>query len=194
MAFGEAKKVFCIEKNEIFPSISFVKERYCSNVWMAITDPKRTAGGFHWRFATPEDELNGTVINPDDYPKKEKGRRIINPLNLVEDGENIQSIAKRGWSNEELARWQKARETANNISCYLNQLEKIFAAPMNETEKIESFNFAALIVGKLMVSFSDLCDTQELFVERGVRGGKIKKKVEEEVNKEDDYEYVEVDQ
>ena len=63
---------------------------------------------------------------------------------------------------------------------------------MNETEKIESFNFAALIVGKLMVSFSDLCDTQELFVERGVRGGKIRGKKVEEENKEDDFEYEEV--
>lgn len=193
MAFGEAKKVFCIEKNEIFPSISFVKERYCSNVWMAITDPKRTAGGFHWRFATPEDELNGTVINPEDYPKKEKGRRIINPLNLVEDGENIQPIAKRGWSNEELARWQRAKEIADSMTGYLNELEKIFTIPKGDQEKIDDFNVAALYVGKLMVSFCDFCETQEIYVERGARGGKIKKKAEE-VNKEDDYEYVEVDQ
>lgn len=193
MAFGEAKKVFCIEKNEIFPSISFVKERYCSNVWMAITDPKRTAGGFHWRFATPEDELNGTVINPEDYPKKEKGRRIINPLNLVEDGENVQPIAKRGWSNEELARWQRAKEIADSMTGYLNELEKIFTIPKGDQEKIDDFNVAALYVGKLMVSFCDFCETQEIYVERGSRGGKIKKKAEE-VNKEDDYEYVEVDQ
>ena len=43
-----------------------------------------------------------------------------------------------------------------------------------------------------MVSFSDLCDTQELFVERGVRGGKIRGKKVEEENKEDDFEYEEV--
>ena len=193
MAFGEAKKVFCVEKNEIFPSISFVKERYCSNIWMAITDPNRTAGGFHWRYATPEDELTGTVINPEDYPKREKGKRIINPLNLADDVDNVQPLVKRGWSNEEIARWQKAKDIADSMTNYLNLLERIFTTPKSDQEKIDDFNVAALYVGKLMISFCDFCETQEIYVERGTRGGKIKKKAEER-NKEDDYDFVEVDQ
>lgn len=189
MPFGEAKKVYCVEKNEIYPSISFVKDRIGSNAWAVVMDPKKTCHGLHYRYATEEDLLKGTPANPEDYPKKPKVKRAISPYATSNNEEENLPFVKRGWSNEELEKWKRSREIANNISSYLNQLEKIFAAPMNETEKIESFNFAALIVGKLMVSFSDLCDTQELFVERGVRGGKIRgKKVEEE----DDFEYEEV--
>ena len=188
MAFGEAKQVYCVEKNEIFPSVSFVKERYCSNVWMAIQDSKRTAGGYHWRYATDEDLKKGKEINPDDYPKREKSTRVMNPLNIG-DGE-AQPMARRGWSNEEIERWKKAKEIADSMTNYLNLLEQIFTSPMSEEDKIENFNVAALYVGKLMVSFCEFCETQEIYVERGVRGGKLKKRTTEE-NKEDDYEYVE---
>lgn len=192
MPFGEAKKVYCVEKNEIYPSISFVKDRIGSNAWAVVMDPKKTCHGLHYRYATEEDLLKGNPANPEDYPKKPKVKRAISPYATSNNEEENLPFVKRGWSNEELEKWKKSREIANNISSYLNQLEKIFAAPMNETEKIENFNFAALIVGKLMVSFSDLCDTQELFVERGVRGGKIRGKKVEEENKEDDFEYEEV--
>ena len=46
-----------------------------------------------------------------------------------------------------------------------------------------------------MVSFSEFCETQEIYAERGARGGKIRKKAEteaEEENKEDEYEFQEV--
>lgn len=193
MPFGEAKKVYCIEKNEIYPSVSFVKDRIGSNAWAAVMDPKKTCHGLHYRYATEEDLLKGILANPEDYPKRPKMKRSISPYAVANDEEENLPFVKRGWSNQELEKWKKSRGIANNISDYLNQLEKIFAAPMNETEKIESFNFAALIVGKLMVSFSDLCDTQELFVERGVRGGKIRGKKTEEENKEEDFEYEEVE-
>ena len=51
----EAKKVYCIETNELFPSINFIKDRVSSNVWIAIQEPERTANGKHWRYAPPED-------------------------------------------------------------------------------------------------------------------------------------------
>ena len=86
---------------------------------------------------------------------------------------------------------KKSRTIADSISDYLNQLESIFTSPMSEEEKIENFNVAALYVGKLMVSFCDFCETQEIYVERGVRGGKVRGTKIEEENKEDDYEFVE---
>lgn len=196
------QKVYCIEKNEIFPSITFVKDRVCSNVWKAIKSPEVTAGGCHWRLATPEDELTATIAKASDYPKKKVNKR---PAAVAPDysssitnegygGEYLQAV-KRGWTNEELARWKKAKDIANRITEYLNSLEKIFAAPKTETEKIEDYNVAALLVGKLMVSFSEFCETQEIYAERGARGGKIRKKTEveaEEENKEDEYEFQEV--
>jgi hypothetical protein len=195
MPFGEAKKVYCVEKNEIYPSISFVKDRISSNAWAVVMDPTKTCHGLHYRYATPEDLLKGTPVNPEDYPKKPKVKRAISPYAVVNsdsDEENLPFV-KRGWSNEELEKWKKAKEIADNISGYLNELEKIFTAPMNDTEKVESFNVGALLVGKLMVSFCDFCDTQEIYVERGVRGGKIRTKKVEEENKEDDFEYEEVE-
>lgn len=195
MPFGEAKKVYCVEKNEIYPSISFAKERISTSIWTAVMDPTKTCLGMHYRYATEEDLLKGTPVNPEDYPKKPKHKRAISPYsaaNTDSDDDNA-TLVRRGWSNEELERWKKAKEIADKISGYLNELEKIFTAPMNDTEKVESFNVGALLVGKLMVSFCNFCDTQEIYVERGVRGGKIRGKKVEEINKEDDYEYEEVE-
>jgi hypothetical protein len=191
MPFGDAKKVYCIEKNEIYPSISFVKERVASNIWMAIKEPERVANGFHWRYATPEDLINGTEINPADYPKRAKGKKIIKTVTPEGEVKEEYVPIKRGWSNEEIAKWNKSKEIADTMSNYLNQLESIFTSPMSEEEKIENFNVAALYVGKLMVSFCDFCETQEIYVERGVRGGKVRGTKIEEENKEDDYEFVE---
>lgn len=195
------QKVYCIEKNEIFPSVTFVKDRVCSNVWRAIQDPTRVSGGYHWRLATPEDELTATVAKASDYPKKViKKKPRFDPSSIDEDysgGEYLQTV-KRGWTNEELARWKKSKALANKISVFLNELEKIFVAPKTETEKIEDYNVAALLVGKLIISFTSFCDMLEIYAERGARGGKIKKRAEEdeefeEENKEDEYEFQEVE-
>lgn len=180
--FGEAKKVFCVEKNEVYPSITFVKERVEVNIFKALSNPEKDLKGYHYRFATPEDELNGKLVSKSDYPNRRKPNK--RPIK-----EEVQPV-KRGWTKEELEKWQKAKLIADSMTNYLNQLESIFTSPMSEQEKVESFNMAALFVGKLMVSFCDFCETQEIYVERGARGGKIKSKKEE--NKEDDYEYQEV--
>ena len=179
--FGEPRKVYCVEKNEIYPSINFVKERIHSNIWKGIKEEKKL-DGLTYRFATPEDELNGTVMSASDYPIKRKVKH--------KPKKEEPAPVKRGWTNEELNNLSKAKQIADSMTNYLNQLEQIFTSPMSDNEKIESFNVAALYVGKLMVSFCDFCDTQEIYVERGSRGGKIRNK-KEVVNKEDDYEYVE---
>ena len=181
-SFGQAKKVYCIEKNEVYPSITFVKERINPNVWNALEDSEKAVGGFHYRFATPEDELTATIATKQDYPNRRKTKKKVK--------EEEQPV-KRGWTKEEVAKWNKVKNIADSMTNYLNQLESIFTSPMGEQEKIEAFNMAALFVGKLMVSFCDFCEIQEIYVERGARGGKIKPKKEE--NKEDDYEYEEVD-
>ena len=187
----EAKKVYCIEKNEIYPSVTFVKDRINASAWGAIADPTKTCGGLHYRYATEEDLLNGVEANPSDYPKREKKEKKVAVINS--DGEKaiISAPIRRGWTNEELEKWNKARKIADSMTNYLNQLESIFTSPMSDNEKIEAFNMAALFVGKLMVSFCDFCETQEIYIERGSRGGKIKNKKIEEENKEDDYEFIE---
>lgn len=193
MPLKKAQKVYCIETNEIFPSLSFVKDRVISNIWLAVQEPTRTAAGRHWRYATPEDLLVGKEVTAADYPNKKKPKKKI--IQTVENGqvqEVVASSVRRGWSSEEIENWKKAKTIADSMTNYLNQLESIFTSPMSENEKLEAFNMAALFVGKLIVSFCDFCETQEIYVERGARGGKIKtKKVEE--NKEDDYEYEEVE-
>lgn len=91
------------------------------------------------------------------------------------------------FSKEGLEKFNRAKEKANNIAGYLNQMEQICATPMSEQEKAESFNQMALYVGKAMVAFVQLCDDLEIFAERGARGGKIRSK-----NNEEQYEYQEV--
>lgn len=180
------KKIYCPEKNEIYPSITFIKDRIASNVWVAIANPDKALNGLHYRYATPEDEKGAKIVTKEDYPdvrKKSKRPKL----------ENSDQPIKRCWSNEEMTNLKKSRTIADSMSDYLNQLESIFTRPMGDQEKVEAFNMAALLVGKLMVSFCDFCEKQEIYVERGVRGGRIKPKASEN-NKEDDYDFVEVEQ
>lgn len=92
------------------------------------------------------------------------------------------------YSLEQLEKIKKSRETADNISTYFNQMEQICAQPMSEQEKAESFNQMALYLGKAMVAFTQLCSDLDIYAERGVRGGVIRKGNR---NTEDDFEYVE---
>lgn len=92
------------------------------------------------------------------------------------------------YKKEEVLKFRKAREVADSIADYLNQLEKIFTEPMNEQQKVEAFNQGALFTGKVLVAFSNLCDLCDIYKERGVRGA-IKKKQPAE---EEKYEYKEV--
>lgn len=87
------------------------------------------------------------------------------------------------YNGDQLKKREKAKETANNIADYFNQMEKICASPMSEQEKAESFNQMALYLGKAMVAFVQLCDDLGVYEERGIRGGIVrgkKKSVEEQ--------------
>lgn len=95
------------------------------------------------------------------------------------------------FTREELEKQKKARDTALSITGYLNTLEEIFNHPMSEQEKAETFNQIALMLGKVMISFCDLCDLCGINEERGVRGGK--KKTKFVPDSEDVFEYKEVD-
>lgn len=89
------------------------------------------------------------------------------------------------YSLEQLEKIKKSRETADNISTYFNQMEQICAQPMSEQEKAESFNQMALYLGKAMVAFTQLCDLMDIYAERGARGGKIKRKDEDQFEYEE---------
>lgn len=188
--YFKGKKVYCIEKNEIYPSINFVATRITQNIKEALKDPEKAIYGKHYRFATPEDLAMGREVSKADYPKKNKSKTKVVEEIPVKVSET--PVVKKRMTNEELDNLKKAREIADSMTDYLNQLEGIFTKPMSEQEKIDSFNMAALYVGKLMVSFCDFCATQEIYVERGVRGGKIISKKKEAENKEENYEFVEV--
>lgn len=96
------------------------------------------------------------------------------------------------YSSEQLKKRAKARETADNISNYFNQMESICATPMSEQEKAESFNQMALYLGKAMVAFVTLCEDLAIYEERGVRGGLIRGSKKQK-NIEDQYDFQEVD-
>lgn len=93
------------------------------------------------------------------------------------------------FTKEELEKQSRARETADNISTYLNQMEEICSHPMSEQEKAESFNQMALYLGKAMVAFTQLCQDMNIYAKRGARGAIIKET--KNYNSEDNFEYVE---
>lgn len=70
------------------------------------------------------------------------------------------------YSKEELQKREKGRELADNISAYLNDMEKILSEPMTEQEKSEAFNQVALLVGKTMVSFCSMCENYDVYAGR----------------------------
>lgn len=93
------------------------------------------------------------------------------------------------FNGEQLRKREKAKETANNIAGYFNQMEMICASPMSEQEKAEAFNQMALYLGKAMVAFVQFCEDVGINEERGVRGGVIRGKKKSTV--EEQYDFVE---
>lgn len=57
----------------------------------------------------------------------------------------------------------RGKEIAENMECYLNQMEEILSTPMGVDEKSDAFNQIALLVGKAMVSFTDLENNYDIF-------------------------------
>lgn len=97
------------------------------------------------------------------------------------------------FTKEELEKQVLAKETADSISSYLNEMEKICTVPMSDQDKVEAFNQFALYTGKALVAFSNFCRLLDIYAERGARGGKKRKAMPSFSDKSDDdkFEYVE---
>lgn len=50
------KRILCVETNEIYESISeAIKDKKASEIWRVLKGERKTAGGYHWKYA--DDEL-----------------------------------------------------------------------------------------------------------------------------------------
>lgn len=57
------------------------------------------------------------------------------------------------------------REKAQNIEKYLNRLEEIFSTYSVGEQNGDKITEISMVTGKVMISFSDLCNLLEIFKE-----------------------------